>query len=56
MREKMAVISRTKQKRPVWTGFKIAVRLRLLTHYKKIKVSYEKSKDGLKVNNVKKFI
>ena len=39
--------------RPVWTGFKIAVRLKLLTHYKKAKVSYEKSKDGLKEINVK---
>ena len=35
--------------RPVWTGFKIAVRPKLLTHYKKAKVSNDKSKDWLKV-------
>jgi hypothetical protein len=27
--------------RPVWTGFKIAVRHKLLTHYKKAKVLYD---------------
>ena len=42
--------------RPVWTGFKIAVRHKLLTHYKKAKVLYDKSKDGLKVDIVKTFI
>jgi hypothetical protein len=27
--------------RPIWTGFKIAVRHKLLTHYKKAKVLYD---------------
>ena len=53
---KLKFQSESRKTRPVWTGFKIAVRLKLLTHYKKIKVSYEKSKYGLKVDNVKKFI
>jgi hypothetical protein len=39
--------------RPVWTGFKIAVRQKLLTHYKKGKVLFDQSKDGLKVVIVK---
>ncbi len=38
--------------RPVWTGFKIAVRHKLLTHYKKAKVLYDlsKKKKGLMLN------
>ena len=39
--------------RPVWTGFKIAVKHKLLTHYKKAKVLYNQSKDGLKLVIVK---
>jgi hypothetical protein len=35
---KKKVLDRT---RPVWTGFKIAVRHKLLTHYKKAKVLYD---------------
>jgi hypothetical protein len=39
--------------RPVWTGFKIAVRHKLLlTHYKKANVLYDQSKEkkGLMLN------
>jgi hypothetical protein len=39
-RKKMEELN-LKETRPVWTGFKIAVRHKLLTHYKKAKVLYD---------------
>jgi hypothetical protein len=50
--KQLCVFPTLKETRPVWTGFKIAVRNKLLMHYKKAKVLYDQSKEkkGLMLN------